>query len=272
MWRTLLHSNRWSLTQAGRLLHFLSYPLLIDFWRVLLSYLYLIILFFLRRGINDLLLLQGTGISVLEFVGIREEYFISGIPLCKLKSKALSKWDNCQTICMTVKMEQDGRDCKSGYLLEMPQILSITNAISSELIPGAALKSMEFFRFSVTAVASKTDCNFLMQEMLPPRMIYACLDYGLCPSVLTGFLSSPVQTALNPLHCCIVVNVDEGLWDTSRCDLFISCCDSSDVADGEEMSSVQSGCSFPACVSGKELLEVVRKLSLGSCCFPEIER
>lgn len=164
------------------------------------------------------------------------------------------------------------RDCKSGYLLEMPQILHITNVISSELIPGAALKSMDFFSFPVTAVASKTGCNFLMQEMLPPWMIYACLDYGLCPSVLTGFLSSPVQTALNPLRCRFVVNVDEGLWDTSRCDLFISCCDSSDVADGEEMSSVQSGCSFPACVSGKELLEVVWKLSLGSCCFPEIER
>lgn len=52
------------------------------------------------------MLVQGTGISALEFVGIREEYFISGIPLCKLKSKALSKWDNCQTICMTVKMER----------------------------------------------------------------------------------------------------------------------------------------------------------------------
>lgn len=93
----------------------------------------------------------------------------------------------------------------------MPQILSITNAISSELIAGAVLKSMDFFPFSATAVASKTDCNFLMQEMLPPRMIYACLDYGLCPSVLMGFLSSPVQTALNPLHCRFVVNVDEGL-------------------------------------------------------------
>lgn len=62
--------------------------------------------FLLRRGINDLLLVQGTGISALEFVGIIEEYFISGIPLCKLNSKTLSKWDNCQTICMTVKMER----------------------------------------------------------------------------------------------------------------------------------------------------------------------
>lgn len=90
--------------------------------------------------------------------------------------------------------------------------------------------------------------------------------------VLTGFLSSPVQTALNPVHCRFVVNVNEGLKDTSRCDLFIICCDSSCVADGEEMSSVQSGCSFPACVAGKELLEVVRKLSFGSCCSPEIKR
>lgn len=124
--------------------------------------------------------MQGTGISGLEFVGIREEYFIPGILLCRLSSKALSKWESCQTIHMAVKMEQDGRDCKSEYLLEMPRILRIANVISLELIPRAALKSMDFFPFSVTAVASKTGCNFLMQEMLPPRMIYVCLDYGLC--------------------------------------------------------------------------------------------